>query len=249
MSSAILAAHLQDADGRIFDCRHLLTDPAAGHQAHTAGHLQGAFFLHLDDDLSGPKNGRNGRHPLPDPHELAGRLGAAGVSSATQVIAYDDAGGAFATRLWWLLRWLGHDSVALLDGGIAAWLAEGRPLTTAVPRAEPATFPVRRHDWVVSTEDVLANLDRQTFRLIDARAADRFRGENETLDPLGGHIPGAANRFFRDNLDAAGRFRPASDLRQRSVARTLSATTGRQPHRQSRRATAGHPGDTSGHSS
>lgn len=164
VSSAILAAHLQDADGRVFDCRHLLTDPAAGHQAHTAGHLPGAFFLHLDDDLSGPKNGRNGRHPLPDPH-------------------------------------------------------------------------------------VLANLDRQTFRLIDARAADRFRGENETLDPLGGHIPGAANRFFCGNLDAAGRFRPASDLRQRSVARTLSATTDRQPHRQSRRATAGHPGDTSGHSS
>ena len=214
LSSAILAEHLQDSNWRIFDCRHLLTDAAAGQQAYAAGHLPGAFFLHLDDDLSGPMNGRNGRHPLPDPQRLADRIGAAGVSCGTQVVAYDDAGGAFAARLWWLLRWIGHDQVALLDGGIAAWLADGRPLTTAVPHAQPATLPVRQRDWVVSTEDVLSNLARQRFRLIDARSADRFRGENETLDPVGGHIPGASNRFFRDNLDADGRFRTAAELRR-----------------------------------
>ncbi|MEF8727809.1 MAG: sulfurtransferase [Accumulibacter sp.] len=211
---AVLAAHLRDPDWRIFDCRHLLSDPAAGQQAYRAGHLPGAFFLHLDDDLSGPTNGRNGRHPLPDPQGLADRLGAAGVSGGTQVVAYDDAGGAFAARLWWLLRWLGHDRVAVLDGGIAAWLAEGRPLSTTVPQGQPATFVIQRQDLVVSTNDVLANLASQKFRLIDARSTDRFRGENETLDPLGGHIPGADNRFFRDNLDADGRFRPAAELRR-----------------------------------
>lgn len=214
VDSTLLADHLQDADWRIFDCRHLLGDPAAGRQAYAAGHLPGAFFLHLDDDLSGPTNGRNGRHPLPDPQRLADTLGAAGVAATTQVVAYDDAGGAFAARLWWLLRWLGHDRVAVLDGGIAAWLAAGRPLTTALPRAQPAGFAVQRRDWVVGSDDVLANLQRQEFRLIDARGADRFRGENETLDPVGGHIPGAGNRFFRDNLDADGRFRPAADLRR-----------------------------------
>ncbi len=214
VNGAVLADHLDDPGWRVFDCRHLLTDPGAGGRAYAAAHLPGACFLHLDRDLSGPMNGRNGRHPLPDPLLLADRLGAAGVSAETQVVAYDDAGGAFASRLWWLLRWLGHDRVAVLDGGIDRWLAEGRPVVSDLPGVVPTVLEVDLRDWVVSSEVVRRNLDERCFCLIDARSPDRFRGENETLDPVGGHIPGARNRFFRDNLDADGCFRPAAELRR-----------------------------------
>lgn len=218
VSSSVLADHLHATDWRVFDCRHQLADPEAGARAYAGGHLPGAFFLHLDADLSGPMNGHNGRHPLPDPLQLAARLGAAGVSSATQVIAYDDSGGMFASRLWWLLRWLGHPRVAVLDGGLDGWLAEGRPLTTDLPTSAAAAFEVALRDQVVSTETVLSHLDDMKLCLVDARSPDRFRGENETLDRVGGHIPGARNRFFRDNLDADGRFRPAPELRRDFLA-------------------------------
>ncbi len=218
VSAAVLADHLDDPGWRVFDCRHLLTDPEAGTRAYAAAHLPGACFLHLDRDLSGPLNGRNGRHPLPDPRLLADRLGAAGVSAATQVVAYDDAGGAFAGRLWWLLRWLGHDRVAVLDGGIDRWLAEGRPVVSDLPGVVPTVLEVDLRDRVVSSEAVRRSLDDHRFCLIDARSPDRFRGENETLDPVGGHIPGARNRFFRDNLDADGCFRPAAELRREFLA-------------------------------
>ncbi|MEF8752137.1 MAG: rhodanese-like domain-containing protein, partial [Candidatus Accumulibacter necessarius] len=148
VSAAVLAGHLDDPGWRVFDCRHLLTDPEAGSRAYAAAHLPGACFLHLDRDLSGPMNGRNGRHPLPDPLLLADRLGEAGVSAETQVVAYDDAGGAFASRLWWLLRWLGHDRVAVLDGGIDRWLAEGRPLVTDLSGFVPTVLEVDLRDWV-----------------------------------------------------------------------------------------------------
>lgn len=215
-----LAGHLDDAQWRVFDCRHQLSDVAYGRRAYAEGHLPGAFFMHLDEDLSSPMNGRNGRHPLPDPQLLAQKLGAAGVTPQTQVVVYDDAGGMVAVRLWWLLRWLGHERVALLDGGIGQWQKEGRPLTRAVPQAAPARFAERIsvRDWVVSADEVGANIERGAFSLIDARASDRFRGENETLDPVGGHIPGARNRFFRDNLGADGLFRPAAELRREFLA-------------------------------
>ena len=220
VSCAQLAEHLGDASWRVFDCRHLLSDVGYGRRAYAAGHLPGAFFMHLDEDLSSPMNGRNGRHPLPDPQLLADRLGAAGVTPRTQVVVYDDAGGMVAVRLWWLLRWLGHERVALLDGGIGQWQAEGRPLSGDLPSATPARFAERVavRDWVVPADAVLANLVRHEFTLIDARASDRFRGENETLDPVGGHIPGARNRFFRDNLDADGLFRPAAELHRDYLA-------------------------------
>jgi thiosulfate/3-mercaptopyruvate sulfurtransferase len=218
LSGEVLAGHLNDPDWRIFDCRHQLSDVEFGAQAYAYGHLPGAFFLHLDRDLSAPMNGRNGRHPLPDAQLLANKLGAAGVSRKTQVVAYDDDGGMIAARLWWLLRWLGHDRVALLDGGIRQWVKEGRALTSERPKPVPARFEVERRDWVVSSDEVLASLERRELCLVDARAADRFRGENETLDPVGGHIPGARNRFFRDNLDADGCFRPASELRREFLA-------------------------------
>lgn len=208
-----LAGHLGDPDWRIFDCRHQLSDPAYGEKAYAEGHLPGAVFMHLDRDLSGPMNGKNGRHPLPDPEILATKLSAAGVGRDTQVVVYDDDGGMYAVRLWWLLRWMGHDSVAVLDGSVREWVAQGRPLTTQIPEVAPADFEPRLRDWVVSADEVERNLGTNEFCLIDARGPDRFRGENETMDPVGGHIPGARNRFFRDNLEA-GSFRPAAELRQ-----------------------------------
>jgi len=209
-----LAEHLNEPGWRVFDCRHQLSDVGFGEKAYAGGHLPGALFMHLDRDLSSPMTGRNGRHPLPDPQLLADKLGAAGVSRETQVVVYDDAGGMVAGRLWWMLRWLGHDRVALLDGGINQWVKEGRPLSTDLPVTTATVFEVSQRDWVISSAEVLANLDRAEFCVVDARAPDRFRGENETLDPVGGHIPGARNRFFRDNLDADGCFRPAAELRR-----------------------------------
>lgn len=218
VSSAIVADHLGDRGWCVLDCRHQLADPEAGTRAYVAGHLPGASFLHLDRHLSGEMNGSNGRHPLPDPLVLAARLGAVGVSRESQVVVYDDSGGMIAARLWWLLRWLGHDRVAVLDGGIGRWVKEGRPLSTELPEAAATVFEASPRDWVVSTQEVLADIYEAQLCLIDARSADRFRGENETLDPVGGHIPGARNRFFGDNLDAEGCFRPASELRREFLA-------------------------------
>jgi thiosulfate/3-mercaptopyruvate sulfurtransferase len=218
VNCATLAEHLNDPAWRVFDCRHLLSDVTYGEKVYAEGHLPGAFFMHLDRDLSGQMNGTNGRHPLPDPQTLAHKLGAAGVSRETQVVVYDDAGGMIAGRLWWLLRWLGHERVALLDGGIKQWVKEGRTLSTEEPQSPHAELDVNLHDWVVTTDDVLGNIDRQAFCVVDARGPDRFRGENETIDPVGGHIPGARNRFFCDNLDADGCFRSAAELRREFLA-------------------------------
>ena len=209
-----LAAHLNDPDWRIVDCRHQLSDVGYGQRVYAEGHLPGAFFMHLDRDLSGAMSGCNGRHPLPDPQVLAAKFGAVGISSRTQVVAYDDAEGMVSGRLWWMLRWLGHDNVTVLDGGFNRWVKEGRPLTRDIPVVLPTVFEVEQRDWVVTADDVLANIASPELVVVDARGPDRFRGENETIDPVGGHIPGARNRFFRDNLDADGRFRPAAELRR-----------------------------------
>ena len=227
VSCDVLASHLDDPSWRVFDCRHQLSDVDYGARAYAEGHLPGAFFVHLDRDLSSPMNGTNGRHPWPDAQRLADQLGAAGVSPATQVVVYDDAGGMIAARLWYLLRWLGHENVALLDGGIAQWAKQGRPLSTALPVSAPARLAatIAPRDWLLDADAVLANLDRGELVLVDARAPDRFRGENETIDPVGGHIPGACNRFFRDNLDADGLFRPAAELR----SEFLELLAGAQP--------------------
>lgn len=209
-----LAAHLNDPDWRIVDCRHQLSDVGYGQRVYAEGHLPGAFFMHLDRDLSGAMSGCNGRHPLPDPQVLAAKFGAIGISSRTQVVAYDDAEGMVSGRLWWMLRWLGHDNVVVLDGGFNRWVKEGRPLTRDIPVVLPTVFEIEQRDWVVTADEVLANIASPELVVVDARGPDRFRGENETIDPVGGHIPGARNRFFRDNLDADGRFRPAAELRR-----------------------------------
>lgn len=210
---ATLAAHQFDPHWRIFDCRHRLDDPEAGARAYAAEHLRGAFFLHLDRDLSGPRTGRNGRHPLPDPAILAHRLAACGVSDDTQVVAYDDTGGMFAARLWWLLRWIGHGRVAVLDGGIQEWLRAGKAVTAELPVAVPGNLKPRRRNGIVGADQILKSLGQAGTLLLDARAPDRFSGANETIDPVGGHIPGARNRFFQLNLDEHGRFKGAEALR------------------------------------
>ncbi|WP_373848485.1 sulfurtransferase, partial [Achromobacter insuavis] len=204
----------------LLDCGFELTDPQAGRRHYDAGHLPRAFHVHLEDTLSGPKTGRNGRHPLPDRAALARALAALGVNADTQVVAYDNAGGMYAARLWWLLRCIGHEAVAVLDGGVGAWRAAGLPLTTEAPAPRPAgTLAVAEgRQPTLDYAQLRQALASQARLVLDARAPDRYRGENETLDAVGGHIPGARNRFFRDNLGADGRFLPPDALRQAFLA-------------------------------
>lgn len=209
-----LVAHRDDPNWRVFDCRHDLGNLEYGEQAHAKGHIPGALFLHCDRDLSGPLTGRNGRHPLPDSAAFAARLGACGVGPDTQVVAYDNEGGVFASRLWWMLRWLGHDKVALLDGGLAGWKRAKQPMEIEVRSFPPATFVPRPRDIQVDAAYVLAHLHAPDMLMLDARNEDRYAGRKETLDPVGGHIPGAINRFFYDNLDDAGiYFKSPDELR------------------------------------
>jgi thiosulfate/3-mercaptopyruvate sulfurtransferase len=214
VDTEILARHLADPDWVVFDCRHDLTDPARGRADYASSHIPGARFLGLDQDLSAPKTGKNGRHPLPKPEELVRKLARAGVDSRRQVVAYDAQGGAMAARLWWMLRWLGHLPVAVLDGGWNRWITEGRPQTADIPKPKRARFAGKPSRIWVGARYVRAHLDDARTVLLDARAPDRFRGQNETLDPVGGRIPGARNRFYRDNLDANGRFKTSETLRQ-----------------------------------
>lgn len=213
VSAAELGRHLDDPCWVVFDCRHNLADAEAGRNVYLESHIPGARFLHLDRDLSSPMTGANGRHPLPDPNDFARRLGATGVGPDTQVVAYDSAAGMIAGRLWWMLRWIGHDAVAVLDGGLNAWRRLRLPETGEVPVATPRDLPVRLRDCQVGTDHVHAHLGDPAVLLLDARSAERFRGIGETLDPVGGHIPGAINRFFGANLDADGCLKPAGQLR------------------------------------
>ncbi len=213
VAAATLAAHLDDPAWLVVDVRHQLADTGYGERIYAENHIPGAVFLHCDCDLSGPMTGSNGRHPLPAPEKLAARLSEIGIGPQTQVVAYDDAQGMIAGRLWWLLRWLGHDRVAVLDGGLQAWQAANGALTSELPRLRPASFVAKVHDSMVDADYVQAFLQTSRMHLVDARSPDRFRGENETIDPVGGHIPGAVNRFFRENLQADGRFKPVAELR------------------------------------
>ncbi len=216
---ATLQAHLDDPAWLVVDVRHQLADTGYGDRVYAEGHIPGAVFLHCDRDLSGPMTGTNGRHPLPDPEQLARRFGDIGIGATTQVVVYDDAQGMIAGRLWWLLRWLGHDRVALLNGGLQAWQAAAGVMTKLLPTLSPRVFVPRQQDRLrVDADYVLERIESPHMHLIDGRAADRFRGENETIDPVGGHIPGAINRFFKDNLLADGRFKPAAELRAEWLA-------------------------------
>jgi len=215
----VLAARLADPLWVIVDCRFKLDDVAWGEREWKAGHIPGAAYAHLDRDLSGPKTGTSGRHPLPDAAVLARTFGRFGITSGKQVVAYDQDSGMFASRLWWLLRWLGHETVAVLDGGFAKWVAERRPISVA---AEPRDVHSRvefhaapRRDMTIDIDDVSAHAREADWRLLDARAPERYRGEVEPMDPVAGHIPGATSYFFQRNIDERGTFRTPEDLRAR----------------------------------
>jgi thiosulfate/3-mercaptopyruvate sulfurtransferase len=224
-----VAAHLDDPAWRIFDCRHDLKQPEYGISAYGRGHIPGALFLHLDRDLSGRPEGGNGRHPLPEAAAFGEKMAQCGVAPASQVVAYDNEGGIFASRLWWLLRWLGHERVAVLDGGLAGWKRAKLPLEEKVPEVARARFQAHPgNGQLVDVGFVLAHLGSEEMLLLDARSPERFRGENETLDPVGGHIPGAVNRFYFDNLDDDGCFfKPAAEL----AAEFKALLAGRDPMR------------------
>ncbi len=211
-----LAAHAADATWTIVDCRFKLADDDWGHREYLTGHVPGAVYAHLGHDLSSAPDGSNGRHPLPDPRTLVETFGRLGITQGTQVVAYDQDSGMFASRLWWLLRWMGHDAVAVLDGGFSKWTAEGRPVASGNnARASRRFTGAPRPDMTANVADVAALMHRQDARLVDARAPERHRGETEPLDRVAGHIPGAANHFFQQNLDDHGVFRSPDDLRER----------------------------------
>ena len=213
ISPAELAACIGSPELVVVDCRFDLMDRGAGRRAYAEGHLPGAVFADLEDDLSASPGPLEGRHPLPSPQILAERFGAWGIGEDTQVVAYDDVGGALAARLWWMLRWLGHPWAAVLDGGVPAWIAEGYALSCAEPELRPQAFRPRPDPALMVDAAALAQeLEHGECRLVDVRAAARFRGEQEPIDPVAGHVPGAANRPFAENLDPSGRFLPAGLL-------------------------------------
>jgi thiosulfate/3-mercaptopyruvate sulfurtransferase len=214
VSTGQLAEHLNDPDWVVFDCRTTLTDPEAGRRAYAHGHIPGARHAHLDEDLSAPVTEKSGRHPLPDPDVLAARLSAWGVGPTSQVVVYDDSFGAMAVRLWWLLRWLGHDAVALLDGGFPKWQREKRPVGVETPVVRLAVFHATPHRalWADAGEVDAARQDAR-WKVLDARPEMRFTGEVEPLDKVAGHIPGSFNWPFEENLDISGTYLPAEELR------------------------------------
>lgn len=210
---AALASHVTDPDWVIVDCRFDLTDAAKGEQQYLDGHIPGARYAHLDKDLSGAKTGHNGRHPLPSPEEMVGRFGALGITPQRQVVAYDADSGMYAARLWWMLRYMGHDSVAVLDGGLARWVREGHSVRGGQETWAGATFAgTPRQGWRLTADQVQADLGDPGHLLVDARTNERYHGIGETLDAVGGHIPGAANFFWQDNLGADKTFKSAADL-------------------------------------
>jgi thiosulfate/3-mercaptopyruvate sulfurtransferase len=227
---ATLHAHLDDPQWRVFDCRFDLADPGAGECRYVEAHIPGARHAHLDHHLSSPITPCSGRHPLPDMDALCRWLGEQGVTPETRVVAYDDSLQMFSTRLWWLLRQLGHEQVAVLDGGWSGWLAAGAPVDRAPPRTAPRPpYPGRFNTAsVVGSDTVLSNLENPRYLLIDVRAAERYRGEIEPIDPVAGHIPGAINRPLDGNLDAAGRFLPPEAIRARYASLFASWPAGRQ---------------------
>jgi thiosulfate/3-mercaptopyruvate sulfurtransferase len=219
MHPLISAADLQQLLARrpdtvLIDCSFDLADVAAGERAYAEAHLPGAQYAHLDRDLSAAKTGRNGRHPLRERTAYAAWMGQAGMAPGVPVVVYDRQAGMFAARTWWLVRWMGHEEVALLDGGLPAWQAAGGTLTTERPAARPAApYP----DLPPAMPRIDAAQLQQRLRevlILDARAPERYRGDVEPLDPVAGHIPGALNRFFKDNLQPDGRFKPAEQLRR-----------------------------------
>jgi len=231
VSTEVLAQHLNDPAWRIFDCRHDLGKPALGATQYAEGHIPGAVHAHMDRDLAAPPTGSNGRHPLPPADAFAAWLGAQGLRASDQVVAYDGSGGTAAARLWWMLRWLGHEPVAVLDGGMAKWQQEGRPVTAERPRFAPTHYPAQpRGAMHVDAATVVAHLGRYDMVVLDARAAERFRGDVEPIDPVAGRIPGSRNRFCGQNLAAGGQFKSPDALRAEFAALFADTAPARVVH-------------------
>ncbi len=236
-TTLIDASALRELTGKlgvvVLDCRADLIDPEAARRAYLAGHIPGARYADLNRDLAGPVSAHSGRHPLPAAQDFAAALGRLGIGNATQVIAYDDAAGAYAARAWWLLRWFGHTPVAVLDGGLKAWTAAGGSLEAGAEKpvaAAPAGGTLLPHTMraaVIDTVEIPAFLSDEANLLVDARAAERFSGSVEPIDPVAGHIAGAVNHPFSSNLGADGRFLPAPELRRRWEARLAGRAAAR----------------------
>lgn len=210
-----LAQHLHDPAWVVIDCRHALADFSAGRTLYEHSHISGARFADVEHDLAGEKSGTNGRHPMPDAETFVEFLRSCGANDDSQIVAYDAGGDMFAARLWFLCRWIGHDACAVLDGGLAAWNAGGYPVDDAAPPPANGTIrPKLRPHLVVDARYVFDHLRSDAMQLVDARGADRFAGENETVDPVAGHIPGARNRPFKENFTADGRFKSAWELHE-----------------------------------
>ena len=211
-----LQSAIEAGEARAVDCRFDLMNPAGGRALWTESHIPGAPYADLDHDLAGHASGGGGRHPLPDPADFAATLGSWGITPDTLVVAYDNVGCAIAGRLWWMLNWMGHERAGLLDGGLHAWEAENRPLETTEPAIRTTDYPVGGHCRpVVGLAEVERAALTGDMRMLDARDAARYRGLSEPLDAQAGHVPGAVNAFFRENLDANGRFLPPAELRKR----------------------------------
>jgi thiosulfate/3-mercaptopyruvate sulfurtransferase len=220
IDTTTLRHNLPRSDWVVFDCRHDLADSRRGARVYREGHLPGAYFAPVETELSGVKTGANGRHPLPDAAAFAAFLNAHGVTAETQIVAYDDVGGQFAARLWWLARWLGLTRVAVLDGGLPKWIADGNPLSVEMPTPRPTGGVIARPDatMVRSAADVRAGTENASRCIVDARAPERFRGEVEPIDLVAGHIPTALNRFFKSNLRADLTMRAPAELRREFAA-------------------------------
>lgn len=211
-----LAAHLDDPRWVVLDCRFELTRPTWGEEAFAAGHIPGAQYAHLDRDLAAIPTATSGRHPLPEPETFAALARRWGINEDTQIVVHDQASGVYAARAWWLFRWLGHESVAVLRGGLAAWTSSPRTLTVETTTRATGHFVARpQENWIVTVDDVLDSLDSHRLHVVDGRGADRFAGHNETMDPIAGHVPGAVNHPFTNNFAADGTWLPEAELRAR----------------------------------
>jgi len=229
VSKRWLLARMYEPDLVIVDCRFELGQPEAGRAAYDAAHIPGAVYLDLEQDLSAPVTTHGGRHPLPAPDELAARFARAGIGNATRVVAYDDQGGMNASRLWWLLRWLGHDEVYVMDEGFAAWQAGGYPVTSERRTIVPAAFtPSPRPHLLAEVRDVRRALSDPGVLLVDSRAADRYAGRQEPLDAKAGHIPGAINRFWKQVLDDSGSWKSEGELREQLAPVIAALDEGRE---------------------
>jgi len=217
ISTQIAQDHLDNPKWRFFDCRYELTAPDMKKAEFAVSHIPGALYVHMNQDLAANHvPGKTGRHPLPSVDDMARKFSAIGIDKSIQVVVYDDAVGSHAARLWWMLRWLGHDAVAVIDGGWSRWIKEERPVSSELLVPEAKEFIASpRLSWTITADEIFENLNNTETCVLDARSAQRFQGENEKFDPVAGHIPGANSAPFTDNLDENGNWKSISELRQR----------------------------------